>query len=253
MPATRPRGGLRGAGPDGGGGRGWEDAQGPSGCSVLSPSCPPGTGCEWPTFPEKRDQDPSRLDAWFHWQVAHIRLAVLFGFDLSLIPARMTGNTKYFARIKAQLEGPTASTTARYHGPQKTLNPKKISVTQLRVASRPQEGQPDLQTPQPLPRQGSGEGGTGWLSSAQPRPPAHDSDAEVGVGARGGGAGAGCGRGSVLPAPCPGYEGAPCRAQGSAPSGSPRPRPCCVTALCTASRLQVEMVTAPPTQSEYGD
>lgn len=211
--------------------------RGPAGALFSPPPALRAQGVNGPHFLRSETIDPSRLDAWFHWQVAHIRLAVLFGFDLSLIPARMTGNTKYFARIKAQLEGPTASTTARYHGPQKTLNPKKISVTQLRVASRPQEGQPDLQTPQPLLRQGSGEGGTGWLSSAQPRPPAHDGDAEVGVGARGGGAGAGCGRGSVLPAPCPEDEGAPCRAQGSAPSGSPRPRPCCVTALCTASRL----------------
>lgn len=141
---------------------------------MLFSSCFLGTGCEWPTFPEKRDQGPHRLDAWFHWQVAHIRLAVRFGFDLSSIPARMTGNTKYFARMKAQLEGPTASTTARYHGPQKILNPKKISLTQLRVASQPQEGQPNLQTPQPLLSRGSGEDGTGWLSSEQPCSPSHD-------------------------------------------------------------------------------
>lgn len=175
--------------------------RGPAGALFSPPPALRAQGVNGPHFLRSETIDPSRLDAWFHWQVAHIRLAVLFGFDLSLIPARMTGNTKYFARIKAQLEGPTASTTARYHGPQKTLNPKKISVTQLWVASRPQEGQPNLQTPQPLLRQGSGEGGAGWLSSA------HDDGAEVGVGARGG-----CG--SVLPAPCPGDEGAPCRAQG---------------------------------------
>lgn len=177
--------------------------RGPVGALFSPPPALRAQGVNGPHFLRSETIDPSRLDAWFHWQVAHIRLAVLFGFDLSLIPARMTGNTKYFARIKAQLEGPTASTTARYHGPQKTLNPKKISVTQLRVASRPQEGQPDLQTPQPLLRQGSGEGGTGWLSSAQPRPPAHDGDAEVGVGARAAGLahGAGAAPSSPLRAP----------------------------------------------------
>lgn len=77
-----------------------------------------GTGREWPTFPAKGDQHLSRLDAWFLWQVAHILLAVLLGLDLSLIPAGMTGNTKYFTRINACLWEPTASTTTRYHGPE---------------------------------------------------------------------------------------------------------------------------------------
>lgn len=219
------------------GGRGWEDAQGPSGCSVLSPSCPPGTGCEWPTFPEKRDQDPSRLDAWFHWQVAHIRLAVLFGFDLSLIPARMTGNTKYFARIKAQLEGPTASTTARYHGPQKTLNPKKISVTQLRVASRPRKANPIYRRPSLCSARGAeraGQGGSAQRSRVLP-PTTATRRWESGRGAAGLAHGAGAAPCSPLRAPRTREHRAGLR--GSAPSSSARPRPCCVTALCTASRL----------------
>lgn len=69
------------------------------------------------------------------------------GLDLSLIPAGMTGNTKYFTRISAWLEGPTASATTRYRGPQRSVNPKEVSVTQPRVASQPQEGQPNAQTP----------------------------------------------------------------------------------------------------------
>lgn len=159
----------------------------------------------------------------------------------------MTGNTKYFARIKAQLEGPTASTTARYHGPQKILNPKKISVTQLRVASQPQEDQPNLQTPQPLLSQGSREGGTGWLSSEQPCSPTHDGDSlqpvpqqqtrrwERGRGVAGQADSAGAAHSSQLCALGTREHRAVLR--GAAPSGSPWPWPCCITALCMASRL----------------
>lgn len=68
------------------------------------------------------------------------------GLDLSLIPAGMTGNTKYFARISAWLDEPAASATTRYHGPWRIANPEEISVTQPPVASQPQEGQPNLQT-----------------------------------------------------------------------------------------------------------
>lgn len=97
----------------------------------------------------------------FFGEFAHILLALLFlGLNLSLIPAGMTGNTKYFTRINAWLEEPTASTTTRYHGPRRIVNPKEISVTQLRVASQPQEGQPNFQTPRPWPllRWGWGRG-----------------------------------------------------------------------------------------------
>lgn len=102
------------------------------------------------------------------------------GLDLSLIPAGMTGNTKYFARINAWLEGPTAcleeptaSTTTRYHGPQRIINPEEISVTQLQEAPQPQEGQLNLQMPRPRPllSWGRGEGRTGWLSSELPCAP----------------------------------------------------------------------------------
>lgn len=116
-------------------------------CSALLPSHFPGTGREWPTFPEKRDQHLSGLAAWIFWQVAHILLAVLFGLDLSLIPAGMTGNTKCCTQVHAWLHKPTASTTTRYRGPRRMLNPKEITLTQPLVASQPQEGQPSAQQP----------------------------------------------------------------------------------------------------------
>lgn len=144
------------------------------GSSVLLSSCFPGTGHEWPPVPENRDQHLNRPDAWLLWQLcSHSPGCAFWGFDSSLIPAGMTGNTKYFARINAWLEEPTASTTTRYPGPQRIVNPKEISVTQLREASRPQEGQPNFQTPKPwaLLSWGRGEGGAGWLSSRQPCSP----------------------------------------------------------------------------------
>lgn len=49
---------------------------------------------------------------------AHTLLTVLFWTDLSLIPAGMTGNTKYFPRISDWPREPAASTTSRYLGSQ---------------------------------------------------------------------------------------------------------------------------------------
>lgn len=62
------------------------------------------------------------------------------GLDLNLIPAGMTGNTKYFTRLSAWLEERTASTanpgTTDLRG---AVNPGK-SVTQ--PPAQPQEGRP---------------------------------------------------------------------------------------------------------------
>lgn len=157
-------------------------------------------------------------------------LAVLFGFDLSLIPAGMTGNTKYFAGINDWLQEPSASTTTRYHGPQRILNPKEISVTQLLVAS-----QPDLWTPQPLLSRGAGR--AGWLSSEQLSSPtrthgrtsAHSPSANAAMKVAGqadGGAPL-----SVLSSVLCAWSEARLRGAVS------RPWPRCVAALCVASRL----------------
>lgn len=81
---------------------------------------------------------------WF----AHTLLANTFWTNLSLMPAGMTGNTKYFNRISDWPREPAASTTSRYLGSQ-FLNLKDILSESAPVASQPR-GKPNLQAPRSL-------------------------------------------------------------------------------------------------------
>lgn len=131
------------------------------------------------------------------------------GLDVSLIPAGMTGNTKYFTRISAWLEEPTASTTSRYQGPQRSVNPEEISVTQPRWLLSPRRANPMYRHPGwAAAEPGKGRGRQdGWLSSEWPSSPrSHHRDppwpasaaqAAGRAGGRGHGAGTQAGHSSV--------------------------------------------------------
>lgn len=138
----------------------------------LCPSCSRGLDAP-PPCPEKEAQCPSRprlvslaTQLTFSW-------LCFLGLDLNLIPAGMTGNTKYFTRISAWLEERTATTATRYHGPQRSVNPEEISVTQPRWLLSPRRANPIYRRPD----WGSAEPGKGrgrqdrLLSSEQPSSP----------------------------------------------------------------------------------